>query len=94
MTDNEIIEFGMIAFEGYSFAMDNKTHDGKKIPEWDRLPNNIKEAWCVAANVVINEYVQKTLKKIKTMSDALTKESAEKHFAGIDISKLIPDELK
>ena len=94
MNDNEVIEFGMLAFEGYCFSVENKTHDGKKIPKWEELPVKIQEAWCVAANVVINEYVSKTLKKIKVMSDAITKHSAEKHFAGIDISKLIPEELK
>ena len=94
MNDNEVIEFGMLAFEGYCFSTKGKTHDNKKIPKWEDLPVNIQEAWCVAANVVINEYVSKTLTKIKSMSDALVKETGERHFAGIDISKLIPDELK
>lgn len=94
MNDNEVIEFGKLAFEGYCFSTGNKTHDNKKIPKWEDLPVKIQEAWCVSANVVINEYVQKTLTKIKTMSEAIAKDSAEKHFAGIDISKLIPDELK
>lgn len=94
MNENEVVEFGMLAFEGYSFNQNYKTFDGRDIPKWGQLPAKIQESWCVAANVVINEYVAKTMKKIKDMSKEMYKNSAQEHFKSIDIDKLLTEEEK
>ncbi len=40
---------GQRAFEAYCGAMDGITYDGKPIPIWQNLPDNVKVAWQTAA---------------------------------------------
>lgn len=45
---------GQVAFEAYNNAGDNpgKTHDGKDVPEWDKLGGNVQAKWQSGAQAV------------------------------------------
>lgn len=42
---------GRVAYEAYSNARSNKTHDGKDMPTWDDL-NDVQIGWDAAARAV------------------------------------------
>lgn len=47
---------GKIAFEAYGSAVLGKTHDGKIIPQWDELSEEVKGAWESSARHVVDAY--------------------------------------
>lgn len=48
--------YGEIAFNAYCATVQNKTYDNKPIPDWDDLKEEIKQAWCNAANAAVTAY--------------------------------------
>jgi hypothetical protein len=46
------ITWGQIAFEAYSKAMGGKTYDGKAIPWWSDLSEEVQAGWEAAAKAV------------------------------------------
>lgn len=53
---------GQIAFEAYSESKDWKTYDGKDIPQWGALTDDVRVGWELAALAVQNELI---LRKIQ-----------------------------
>lgn len=51
---------GQIAFEAYKEAVSGKAYDDTPIPEWDQVKPEIRLAWELAAQRVINQ----TLKEL------------------------------
>lgn len=50
-------EYGKYAYNGYKIIAEGKSLiDGKPLPEWDDLPENIKVAWLGAALAVVGAY--------------------------------------
>lgn len=47
--------YGRRAFEAYNVAVGGRTWDGKPIPGWDAITDNIREAWRTAAHVAVYE---------------------------------------
>lgn len=43
---------GETAFDAYNESKGGKTHDGKDIPEWADLGDEVRAAWEAAANAV------------------------------------------
>lgn len=87
MSDEEVNKFGKFAFEVYAECRQNKTFDGKLIPKWDNLPLDIREAWCVSAVMVIEEYSKQMIIKVKDIIDNKENPFVNK-FGNIDLSKL------
>lgn len=48
--------YGKLAFKAYNEDRGGVNHLGKKTPEWDELPEEIRHAWEVAANAVLNAF--------------------------------------
>mgnify|MGYP000113615389 CR=1 FL=1 len=44
---------GQIAFEAYAEAKGGTTYDGKSIPGWDAVSEEVRQAWEVAALAVV-----------------------------------------
>lgn len=40
-----VMSIGQVNFTAYAEKQDWKTHDGKKIPTWDKLSDEIRAAW-------------------------------------------------
>lgn len=48
----DVAKFEIVAHEmfiDYCKEADNLTHDGKPIPKWEELPENVKNCWIAAA---------------------------------------------
>lgn len=86
MTDNEVNKYGQMAFESYAEVQEWKTFDGRPIPQWESLTPKIKNAWCVAAAVVIEDNMFNMLKKVKEAADS--KDNFSDEFAKIDFSQI------
>lgn len=49
-------DIGQVAYEGYYTATNGKSLvTGSDIPGWDKLPDDIKDAWHTAAAAVVHE---------------------------------------
>lgn len=48
--------YGQIAFEAYNESKGGKTYDGKPIPPWGEVGDEVRKAWDAAADAVIDEY--------------------------------------
>lgn len=95
MTDEQVNKYGQMAFESYSEVQEWKTFDGRPIPQWESLSHKIKNAWCVAAAVVIEDHVFNMLKQIKELAD--NKDNFISNFDEIDFSQIqksLPKETK
>lgn len=44
--------YGRIGYEAYAAETGGLTYDGKKMPEWDELPDRIRKAWAFAATAI------------------------------------------
>lgn len=44
--------YGELGYRAYSWATDNKTGDGRDMPEWVNLPERIQQAWTAAASAI------------------------------------------
>jgi hypothetical protein len=49
----EEIESGKWGFIAYCTVMGGKTFDGREIPSWESLPDNVKNAWVCAAIAIL-----------------------------------------
>lgn len=45
---------GKVAFDAYNAAKGGKTYEGKPIPPWDAVGDEVRAAWEVSANAVLN----------------------------------------
>lgn len=46
---------GILAFNIYASAMEGSTYDGRPIPAWEELGDNVREAWRAAGTAVARE---------------------------------------
>lgn len=44
---------GQVGYEAYAKQTGGKTFDGRKMPQWDDLPENIKLAWEAAGEAML-----------------------------------------
>jgi len=50
--------YGQIAYLGYAEHTNNKTYDGREMPTWEDLGDNIQGAWEAAAWAVLRRNVE------------------------------------
>ena len=48
--------YGQVAFDSYAAATGGRTYDGRPIPPWGELTDEIRDAWCIAASRTIRAY--------------------------------------
>lgn len=46
---------GKRGYEAYAKSTGGKTFDGRDMPTWDALPENIKKAWADASKAIAHE---------------------------------------
>jgi hypothetical protein len=46
---------GQVAFEAYRKNANEKTHDGRQIPEWSALGDSVRSSWEAAGEAIIEE---------------------------------------
>lgn len=46
---------GQRAYAAYGEVTGGRTHDGRQMPAWEELGEQIQQAWNVAASVAFNE---------------------------------------
>jgi hypothetical protein len=56
--ESNVERYGRLAFEAYGKSTGGRTYDGRPIPKWHELPENIREAWCAAGAVVASDVMQ------------------------------------
>lgn len=44
--------YGELGYRAYSWSTDNKTFDGRDMPAWEALPEQIQQAWATAASAI------------------------------------------
>lgn len=47
------LDLGQVAFDAYKLTVNKLTHDGKPIPNWNELGENIRVGWRAAADAVV-----------------------------------------
>lgn len=57
------MEIAKIAYDAYGHSRDHRSYQGDPMPEWDELPDPIKEAWMEAAGAVIRELLYQSRPK-------------------------------
>lgn len=50
--ENFALDLAQVAFETYSKSRNNLTYDGKEIPSWSKLPNDIRESWVSVIKII------------------------------------------
>lgn len=55
MTDIKFAEneAGKRGYQQYAYFTGGKTFDGRDMPKWEGLPQNIRDAWCTAAHAIV-----------------------------------------
>lgn len=53
-----IDEYARIAYDAYSVAIGGKAFNGDDLPEFERVPEKIRDAWAVAVQAVIDRAVE------------------------------------
>ena len=48
-------DLGKTGYEAYAKYTGGKTFDGRDMPTWDALPENIREAWRAAARAIVGD---------------------------------------
>ena len=56
---------GKLGYEAYGDSTDWKNFQNNPMPQWDELPENIRQAWCAASNVIQNDYAQNKLGEVE-----------------------------
>ena len=51
---NPIDHYAKIGYDAYGDNADWKNYQGKPMPTWDELPENIKESWRVSTKAIMD----------------------------------------
>lgn len=52
--ESYVVQLAKLAYAAYGTATDGKNFLGGIMPEWERLPSGIQEAWCAAVSSVVD----------------------------------------
>jgi hypothetical protein len=51
-------QLARVGFEAYSAKADGKAHDGKPIPPWPEIREDIKEKWAAASGAIAAQVIE------------------------------------
>lgn len=56
MNEPDDVTLGQVAFGAYRKHAEGRTHDGKPIPEWSNLGDEVQAHWEAAASAVVDDW--------------------------------------